>query len=220
MIQQLKQFIEENKIIAICRGIYGEKLVNLVTALQKGGVKLVEVTFDQGNPECVRKTSEAIALLTKTFQDQVRIGAGTVLSIEQVEAAYQAGAEYIISPNTNIEVIKQTKKRNMLSIPGALSPTEIISAHETGADFVKIFPVRALGTTYIKDILGPINHVKLIATAGVNPKNLQDYLDLGFSGVGISGFLTDKGLINAGDFATIEAHAKELMDMIHQNESK
>ena len=163
------------------------------------------------------KTPKAIASLVKEFGNEVKIGAGTVLSIEQVEAAHQAGAEYIISPNTNSSVIKRTKELDMVSMPGALTPSEIISANEAGADFVKVFPVRALGIGYIKDILGPINHIKLVATAGVTPDNLQDYLDLGFSGAGISGYLTDKRLIDTGDFATIPKHALEMMSIVREN---
>ncbi|WP_373135454.1 bifunctional 4-hydroxy-2-oxoglutarate aldolase/2-dehydro-3-deoxy-phosphogluconate aldolase [Enterococcus durans] len=214
---EMNDFIEKNKVIAICRGTYGEKLINLVSALNDGGVKLVEITFDQGDPECLTKTPKAIASLVKEFGNEVKIGAGTVLSIEQVEAAHQAGAEYIISPNTNSSVIKRTKELDMVSMPGALTPSEIISANEAGADFVKVFPVRALGIGYIKDILGPINHIKLVATAGVTPDNLQDYLDLGFSGAGISGYLTDKRLIDTGDFATITKHALEMMSIVREN---
>ena len=210
------EFIEKNKVIAICRGTYGNQLIQLVSALKEGGVKLVEVTFDQGDPECLTKTSNAISSLVKEFGEEVRIGAGTVLSLEQVEAAYNAGAEYMISPNTNPEVIKRTKELNLISIPGAFSPSEIIAAHEAGADFVKLFPVRALGMGYVKDILGPINYIKLIATAGVTPENLADYLDLGFSGAGISGYLTDKRLIEAGDFHTIKEHAAEMMRIVNK----
>lgn len=216
MKEDICEFIEKNKVIAICRGTYGEDLINLVSALKEGGVKLVEVTFDQGDAECLTKTAEAISLLVKEFGEEVRIGAGTVLSIQQVQAAYQAGAEYIISPNTNPEVIKQTKELKLISIPGAFSPSEIISAHEAGADFVKLFPVRALGMGYVKDILGPINHIKLIATAGVTPENLPDYLELGFSGAGISGYLTDKHLIKTSDFNTIKEHAREMMAIVNQ----
>lgn len=212
------EFIEKNKVIAICRGIYGEELIKLVTALKEGGVKLVEVTFDQGDENCLTKTPNAIRSLVKEFKNEVKIGAGTVLSIEQVEAAHQAGAEYIISPNTNSDIIKRTKELNLISMPGAFSPSEIILAHEVGADFVKIFPVRALGMDYIKDILGPINHIKLIATAGVTPENFQDYLDLGFSGAGISGYLTDKQLIESNDFNTIKKHAIEMMNIVNKVE--
>lgn len=220
MKENLREYIERNKVIAICRGTYGEKLIQLVTALEKGGVKLVEVTFDQGDKDCLKKTSEAIASLVENFQGKVCVGAGTVVTEEQVKIACKAGAEYIISPNTNPKVIKKTKELGMLSMPGALTPSEILSAHEAGADYVKVFPVGALGLGYIKDIRGPINHVKLVATAGVTPNNLEDYLDAGFSGFGISGYLTNKELIEAGKFDVLTEHAKELVDIVESKKTK
>ncbi len=208
------EFIEENKIIAICRGIYGESLVNLVTALYEGGIRLVEVTFDQGDKDCLKKTSEAIKLLTSSFDGMVKIGAGTVVTAEQVHEATNAGAEYIIAPNVNKEVIQEANKLNMVTIPGAMTPTEILDAHFAGADFVKLFPAGTLGLNYAKDILGPINNVKLIATAGVTPDNLEAFLKLGFSGAGISSYLTNKTLVNEGKFDILREHAEELVSIV------
>lgn len=205
------QFIEENKIIAICRGIYGQNLVDLVSALYEGGVKLVEVTFNQGDKDCINKTSEAIKLLTSTFNGKVSIGAGTVVTLEQVFAAKSAGAEYIISPNVNTKVIEAANQLDMVTIPGAMTPTEILDAHFAGADFVKLFPAGSLGLTYAKDLLGPINNVKLIATAGITPDNLGDFLKLGYSGAGISSYLTDKNLVNENKFDILKKHAEELV---------
>ena len=205
------EFIEENKIIAICRGIYGESLVNLVTALYEGGIRLVEVTFDQGDKDCLTKTSEAIKLLTSRFDGKVKIGAGTVVTARQVHEAKNSGAEYIIAPNVNKEVIETANNLNMVTIPGAMTPTEILEAHFAGADFVKLFPAGTLGLNYAKDLLGPINNVKLIATAGVTPDNLEAFLKLGFSGAGISSYLTNKTLVNEGKFDILREHAKELV---------
>lgn len=213
MKEKVVNFIECNKIIAICRGIYGENLVNLVSALNKGGVKLVEVTFDQGDKDCIMKTSEAIKLLVSTFKGEVKIGAGTVVTVEQVYAAHDAGAEYIIAPNTDKEIIKTANSLDLVTIPGAMTPTEILEAHYAGADFVKLFPAGTLGLTYAKDILGPINNVKFIATAGVTPDNFGCFLDLGFAGAGISGYLTNKKLISEGKFDVLIEHAKELVDI-------
>jgi len=220
MINNTKEYIEKNKIIAIVRGTYKEELINLVSALEKGGVKLVEVTFDQSDPDGLTKTSEAITTLVEKFAGKIKIGAGTVLNKQQVEAAYHAGAEYIISPNTNQQVINKTKELNLISIPGALTPSEILEAHETGADFVKIFPAGAHDLKYIKDIKGPINHVKILATAGVTPDNLADYLKVGFSGAGISGYLTDPKLIASEQFDVLTEHAKELMSIVNDFDNK
>lgn len=211
MKEEVVNFIEANKIIAICRGIYGENLLKLVSAINEGGVKLVEVTFDQGDADCINKTSEAIKMLASTFKGKVKVGAGTVVTCEQVHAAKAAGAEYIIAPNTDKEVIKAANELGLVTIPGAATATEILQAHYAGADFVKLFPAGTLGLTYAKDILGPINNVRLIATAGVTPENLGDFLGLGFAGAGISGYLTNKKLISEGKFDILKEHAKELV---------
>ncbi len=204
-------FIEKYKIICICRKIYGEELLALAHALRKGGIRMMEVTFDQADPECIKKTTEAIAMLHAEFGEEMKIGAGTVLSVAQVDAAKAAGAEYIISPNTSLPVIHRTKELGLVSIPGAMTPTEIISAHDEGADFVKLFPTVRLGTAYLKDILGPISHIKLLGTGGLNEDNLKDYLDLGMVGAGISSRLADKKLCKAGDYEQITERAKTFM---------
>ncbi|MCR1951130.1 MULTISPECIES: bifunctional 4-hydroxy-2-oxoglutarate aldolase/2-dehydro-3-deoxy-phosphogluconate aldolase [unclassified Clostridium] len=211
MKKNIINFIEENKIIAICRGIYGEKLVQLVESLYEGGVKLVEVTFDQGDEKCIEKTSEALKELNSKFSGKVKFGAGTVITTEQVKAAKNSGAEYILSPNSDSEIIKLANELGLVTIPGAMTPTEILSAHKAGADFVKLFPAGTLGLKYVKDILGPINNVKFIAAAGVTPENLGEFLKLGFVGAGISNYITNKDMVNSGDFETLTNHAIEIM---------
>lgn len=204
-------FILKNKVVAIVRCVYGDDLLHLAGAFVKGGVRLIECTFDQKDPCCVEKTSEAIGMLRNNLGDEMMYGAGTVLTVDQVEAAYNAGAKFIISPNVNSGVIKRTKELGMVSIPGAMTPTEILTAHELGADIVKLFPATTLGFQYIKDILAPITHVKLMATGGVTEDNFGEYLKLGFVGAGISGRLSDKKLIAAHDWNSIAVRAEALM---------
>ncbi len=207
-MHNLLDTILEKKIIAIVRGTYGEDLKNLAKALYKGGIRLIEVTFDQTDPLCLEKTAEAIRLLNSLFEGEFYAGAGTVLTEEQVQVAYEVGARYIVSPNTNNKVITRTKERGMVSIPGAMTPTEILQAHELGADFVKLFPTATLGLNYVKDILAPINHVNIIATAGITEDNFASFLNLGIKGAGISGRLTDKKLIASGDWEEIARRAQ------------
>lgn len=214
---EIIEFIEKNKVIVIVRRLYGEKILKLADALEKGGIKMVEVTFDQSDPDCIKNTSETIAALKANLGDKMRFGAGTVLTVEQVEAAAAAGAEYIISPNVNIDVINRTKELGLISIPGAMTPTEIIAADQAGADYVKIFPVIDLGLKYMKNIMGPISHVKFLATAGVNEDNFADMLQAGFSGAGISGRLTDKKLIEVGDFEELTKRAHAFMEIARNN---
>ena len=206
-------FISQNKVITISRRVYGEDLLKLADALYAGGIKMIEVTFDQADPDCIEKTGECIRALCDRFSDKMMFGAGTVLNAEQVEAAAKAGARYIISPNVDADVIAKTKELGLVSMPGAMTPSEILTAHKLGADIVKLFPAGYLGFGYIKDILGPISHVKLCATGGVTEENWGKYLEFGFAGAGISGRLCDKKCIAAGDFEEITRRAKVFMDI-------
>jgi 2-dehydro-3-deoxyphosphogluconate aldolase/(4S)-4-hydroxy-2-oxoglutarate aldolase len=203
-----RDFIEKHKLIVVCRKIYDDELKRLAAALFKGGVRLMEVTLDQRDPDCISKTSRAIRMLNELYGDALLVGAGTVLNEGQVDVAFQAGAKYIVSPNYHPGVIKRTKELGLVSIPGGMTPTEILAAHDCGADFVKLFPATTLGFKYIQDILAPISHVKLIATAGVNEENFRQYLDLGFVGAGVSGRLTDRKLIASGDFEELTRRAE------------
>ena len=200
--------IEDGKIIAIIRRLYGDTLIRLAEALNEGGIKVIEVTFDQADPECLSKTSEAISRLSRTFGDSMLYGAGTVLNTEQVETARQAGARYIVSPNVSPEVIRLTKSLGLISIPGAMTPSEILHAHDCGADYVKIFPAGELGLPYIKAVRAPISHVKFVAAGGVNEQNLGDFLNAGYTAAAVSGRLTDSAVIEAGDFDEITRRAR------------
>lgn len=211
-MNNLVDYISEHKIISIIRGVYGEDLLNLVEALYQGGIRLIEETFNQADPDCISKTTEAVKLIKKNFA-QMKVGTGTTLSKKQLQAAYDAGAQFIISPNVNVEIITQTKKLGLISIPGAMTATEIEAAHEAGADFVKIFPAGYLGAKYMKDILGPLNNIRFIATAGIAPDNIDDFFSLGFAGAGISSYLSAKKYIEEKDYKTVQEHAKILSDI-------
>lgn len=204
---ELARKLEESRVLVIVRGIYGEELVDLAWAMYRGGIRFIEATFPQAERNCVELGQSAIRLLCRQLPSDMYIGAGTVLSEDQVNAAYEAGARYIISPNVNEKVIKRTKELGLMSIPGAMTPSEILNAHDMGADFVKIFPFIDLGLEYIKNIRAPISHVKMLATGGVNENNFEAVLKVGFVGAGISGRLTDKKLIAAGDFAELQRRA-------------
>lgn len=209
--------VKRFKVIAIYRRVYGEDLLRAAQALCDGGVRLMEITFDQSDPDCIKKTAHAIRSLCDALGDKMLIGAGTVLSTEQALAARDAGAQYLISPNTDEKVIGMTKSLGLVSIPGAMTPTEILKAHDAGADFVKLFPAGYLGMRYVKDILAPINHVKLIATGGVNEENFGEYLAFGFAGAGVSGRLSQKDLIENGDFAELTRRAGDFRKIADEN---
>ena len=211
MREAIIQKVLDKKIVAIVRGVYGEDCLNLAKALYAGGIEMMEVTFDQSKPESLDRTSNTVKLLVDNMGDKMIFGAGTVTSLEMLELAKNAGAQFIVSPDTNEEVIRQTVAYGMVSMPGAMTPTEILTAHRYGADFVKVFPTSNLGTSYIKAIRGPINHVRMLAVGGVNEKNVGEFLAAGACGAGVGGNLVNKDWIANGEFDKITALAEEFM---------
>ena len=215
-MNEVVKFIEDNKVLVICRGCYGDTLLKTITALHEGGVRMAEVTFDQADPDAIEKTSGAIKLIKKNFPD-MKVGSGTVTCVEHVIATKEAGGEFCLSPNVNVDVIKATKAAGLVSIPGALTPSEILTAHDAGADLVKIFPAGWLGLKYLKDIKGPINHVKFLAAAGVNEENFAEFLQAGYCSAGISGRLLDKKVIAEGNFEELTRRAKVITKIAREN---
>ena len=212
MREQIIQKVLDKKIVAIVRGVYGEDCVNLARALCEGGIELLEVTFDQSKPESLNRTSDTIRQLVKALGDKMIFGAGTVTTLEMLELARNAGAQFVVSPDTNEEVIKATVAAGMVSMPGALTPTEIVTAHRYGADFVKLFPAGTQGTAYFKAVTAPLNHIRLLAVGGVNEKNIADFMAAGAVGAGVGGNLVNKTWIANGEFDKITALAKEFTE--------
>ena len=206
-MKNICDLIIRRKLIAICRGIYGEDLKTLATTLQCGGISLIEVTFDHTDRNHLAKTTGAISMLAESFPEMA-VGAGTVIRLEHLNAAAAAGATFIISPNTDPAIIAATKDKGLVSIPGAMTPSEIVLAQSACADFVKLFPCDQLGAAYVKAVLSPLNSVMLIATGGIRTGNLDTYLALGMAGAGMGGELCDRELIRAGRFDMIEEIAR------------
>lgn len=208
-VGEIVQKIKTEKIIAIIRGFDPEECLRLTEALYAGGIQLVEVTFDQKSPNEFYKTAEAIKRIGSEFKGQVLAGAGTVLDKDQADRAYDAGASYMISPDTNEEVIRHAKELGMVSIPGAMSPSEAVRAYNAGADFVKIFPAVSLGSAYIKAIKAPLGHIDMLAVGGVSQHNIREFLDAGACGAGVGGMLTKREYLLDGHLDKITELAKE-----------
>lgn len=210
----------EKKIIAIVRGVYGDDCLRLSHALYNGGIELLEVTYDPQKPGRARQTSDTIMALIEDFGDKMLFGAGTVTTTKMVDLSYEAGAEFIISPNTDREIIQKTRALGLVSIPGAMTPTEILNAHNYGADFVKIFPASILGDNYIRAIRSPINHVPLLVVGGVNETNILEFLSAGAAGVGVGGNLVNKELIRNGQFDKITELARRYVESAAEGENR
>ena len=211
MNTQLKELILSEKLIAICRGVEASKCMKVAEALYNGGFRLMEITFDLKHPDSWQVTAESIAAVAREYRGRMEVGAGTVVSVELVELAAGAGARFIISPDTNPAVIRRTKELGLISMPGALSPSEAMAAHEAGADFVKLFPISDLGVSYVKAIRAPLSHIDFMAVGGINADNLASYLKAGCVGAGIGGCLVNKNWVESGEFEKITSTA---MDMV------
>lgn len=204
--------ILDNKVIIILRGVEREKLIPLLEALYSGGIRLAEITYsaDGGTPDAV--VANNIRLLSEAFDGRMTVGAGTVLTKEQVRLTAEAGGKFIISPDTNEAVIKESVRLGLVSIPGALTPTEAQSAHSYGADFVKLFPISSLGPSYIRAITAPLSHVRFLAVGGVNERNVGDYIRAGAVGVGIGGSLTS--LLSENNYEAITEMARKYVEAV------
>lgn len=214
MSKEVLNKILEGKIVAIVRGIPSDEVVGLAQALEKGGISCIEVTFDQSSEEKAKDTLKAIANICEALGDRVCVGAGTVMTVEQVEAAAAAGAEYMISPNISAAVITRTKELGKVSIPGAMTPTEVAYAYELGADIVKMFPAGVLGAGYIKAVKAPLKHIPVTAVGGVNPGNCAEFIRAGAVGVGVGGNLVSPQLVKEGRFDEITAIAQSYTDAL------
>ena len=204
--EEIIQCIEKEKIIAIVRNPKEENFLEAMEALYRGGIRLIEVTFDRSGKFPKEKTAEYIRKLKE--QSLVQVGAGTVTSREEVLLACEAGAAYIISPNCDPEIIRLTRKLGLVSIPAAYTPTEVAMALNAGADFIKLFPVNQMSMEYVKAFRAPLSDAKLLAVGGVDENNMQFYLQNGFTGVGIGSNLYDSNRITTDNLEQLENLAK------------
>ena len=201
--------ITEHKIVAILRGMPPAEIINIANALYNGGVRLLEITLNSEN------ALPAIEQLNYEFKNKMLIGAGTVIDENDAANAIAAGAVFLISPSLDVNVIKAAKNANVVSIPGAFTPTEIMIAHKNGADIVKVFP--CLNADYVKNILAPLNFVKLMPTGGIDASNIKQYAKSGAVAFGIgSALINNKTIIDEAYLESITAKAKQLVAALHE----
>ena len=203
MREQVINEILTGKLIAIVRGMAEEQIVPIAKAIRAGGIKMLEVTFNQSDPGGFAATARAIAAVRTEFGADGYAGAGTVITAEQLELAYEAGAQYIIAPNADPAIIGRSRELGLVSIPGAMTPTECAAAHFAGADFVKLFPLGNLGAGYLKAIRAPLSHIRFLGVGGINENNIAEYLSAGAVGFGVGGNLVNKDWIKAGRYDLI-----------------
>jgi 2-dehydro-3-deoxyphosphogluconate aldolase/(4S)-4-hydroxy-2-oxoglutarate aldolase len=195
-------------VIAVIRADSGEQLVNVCRALAKGGVRACEITMT--TPGAL----EAIAAASRELGDEALVGAGSVLDVATSRAAILAGARFIFSPILDLGVIEMAHRYGCAAVPGALTPTEILTAWSAGADAVKVFPANHFGPQYLRDIHGPMPQVKLTPTGGVDLTTAADWIKAGAVAIGVGSSLVKKELIGGGRWDELSALAKEYVDIV------
>jgi 2-dehydro-3-deoxyphosphogluconate aldolase/(4S)-4-hydroxy-2-oxoglutarate aldolase len=202
--------IMDGGIVAVVRSEFSASLVKVVQALAEGGVGAAEVTFTV--PDAI----EVIRQVRREVGDAIVLGAGTVLDPETARAALLAGAEYIVAPTLNLDVIRLCRRYDKAVMPGAFTPTEILTAWEAGADIVKVFPADVGGSAYLKAIRGPLPQIRLMPTGGVDLTTAENFLKAGACCLGVGGALVDPKAIAAGDFARIRGLAEQYTAIIRR----
>jgi 2-dehydro-3-deoxyphosphogluconate aldolase/(4S)-4-hydroxy-2-oxoglutarate aldolase len=200
--------ISRHKVVGIVRLDDLSIAVDLARALVAGGVRVIEFTLT--NPDAVA----AVEAVRHALGDEALIGAGSVISVEQVRACASAGAQFIVSPVTKADVIEACVERDLLTMPGALTPSEVQLAWELGAGIVKVFPANMMATRYIKDLLAPMPHLRLMPTGGVTTSNAKQYLDYGAFSLGVGSSLIDPVAVKNRDWAKMTETAKEFSAIV------
>ncbi len=196
--------ILKHRIVAILRGMPPKQIISIADALYKGGIRIMEITLNSADALPV------IEQLSHIFKDKMLIGAGTVLNTSDAANAIDAGATFLISPSVDLAVIRTAKEAGVVSIPGAFTPTEILTAHNNGADIVKIFPCP--DAAYIKNILAPLNHIRVMPTGGIDVSNIKTFSATGAVAFGIgSALVNSTAVIDENYLATLSDKAEKLI---------
>ena len=202
-LEQMRR-IEACGIVAIIRANSANELIDAAAAIHAGGVNVIEVTMTTPN------ALQVINDVSSAYGDSVLVGAGSVLDAETARAVMLAGAEFIVSPVTKADVIEICNRYGKVVIPGAFTPTEILTAWETGADYVKVFPSSGVGASYIKDVKAPLPHIPLVPTGGINAENAAEFISAGATALGVGSSLVNNQLIEERKFDALTERAKKL----------
>lgn len=201
--------IKELAVVPIVRTPTAETAVAAVEAVLAGGIECVEITFT------VQNALKAIESVANRYGDRVLLGAGTVLDPETARACMLAGAQFIVTPSLNVRTVEMARRYSKPIFPGGLTPTEVLTGWEAGADGIKVFPCSAVGgAKYIKALKAPFPQIELIPTGGVNLDTIGDFLKTGCAAVGVGSELIDTKTVLAGDYATITARARRFSEAV------
>ncbi|MEK4510504.1 bifunctional 4-hydroxy-2-oxoglutarate aldolase/2-dehydro-3-deoxy-phosphogluconate aldolase [Paenibacillus sp. FSL K6-2524] len=204
------QLLKDSGVIAVVRRPPFDQAVLITDALVAGGVQALEITVDTD------RAFELITLLKDRYKDRVLVGAGTVLNAEVAMTAIEAGADFIFSPILDEETVKVTIRSNCISIPGVMTPTEIVTGYQYGADMLKIFPGSSLGVNYIKELSAPLGHIPMMPTGGVTLENVGQFIKAGSVAVGLGGSLIDKKAVEEEQYDVITSRAQQFIKEIQK----
>lgn len=196
-------------VVAVLRAPSGELLVDVAEALLAGGVEAIEVTFT------VPGAHRVLEQVADRLGDRVLLGAGTVLDSETARTALLAGAQFVVAPTVNLEVIRLCRRYDKAVMPGALTPTEVLAAWQAGADVVKVFPSELTGPKYLQTLHGPLPQVRLMPTGGVNLQTAAEFLRAGACALGIGGSLVEAKAVAAGDMGRIQSLAQQYIEIVN-----
>lgn len=208
------ELLKKHRFVGIFRHIRPEYALQAAQAMYEGGIRIFEITFDPSRDTTMQETGSIIRQLRDHFGPEVSVGAGTVLTVDFARAAWEAGAEFIVAPNTDEQVISFTKEHGMLSIPGAYTPTEIMHAYKLGADVVKIFPILPDGEAYLKNVISPLSHIPFMVTGGINPDTVEKFLATGATALAAGATIVTRELVEQGAFDTIRENARRHTEKI------
>ena len=209
----VKQELLDSKLVAIFRGVPTEKAAAVASALLEGGIKFFEICLNQSSEDIQGEFKAQFCAVKAAVGDRGYVGAGTVLTLEEVDMVAAAGGQMIVSPCTNEALIRRAKQLGLICIPGAMTPTEVASAYAAGADLVKMYVVE--DPHYIQMLRGPLGHIPLQITCNVSPETIPQFMAAGVKAFGTKAMLPDN-LVNLGDYAAITEKARAFVAAVSQ----
>ncbi len=207
----MKQIVLENPLLAILRNVPDEKLMDYASAIVSGGVKFFEVALNSQNALC------QISKLKEHFGDRVIIGAGTAITVERAKSAIDAGAEFLLSPSTDVDVLKYCRREKIPMLPGALTPSDVSACVRHGFNVIKLFPAGDMPKGYIKSLKGPFDDTDYVAIGGVNADNAADFIKQGYIGVGLGSAIIPKEYVQNSEWDKASKYIAEMLSRIKEH---
>ncbi|MEY8354985.1 bifunctional 4-hydroxy-2-oxoglutarate aldolase/2-dehydro-3-deoxy-phosphogluconate aldolase [Lachnospiraceae bacterium 54-53] len=202
----MHEIIKENPVVAILRNVPDDRFLNYVEALMLGNLKCIEIAMNTSDAQ------KQIREVKRVFGKEVLVGAGTVISTERAKRAREAGAEFFLSPSSDVEVMKYCREEKISLLPGVFTPTDVSLCLSYGYDVLKLFPAGDAAYGYVKSLKGPLNEADFVAVGGVSPENMESFFERGFIGVGIGSNLVPKSMLEEGKWAEITDEVRRITE--------